>query len=128
MSRPDRPIRVLLVDDHESFRSAARLVIDATDDFSLVGEAQSGEEAVATAASGAYDLVLMDIKLPGMDGFEATRRIRVARGAPRVIVLSTYAADEYAAAARVAGADGFVTKSEFGPAALRRLWGLANRR
>lgn len=127
MSRTDRRIRVLLVDDHESFLSAARLVIAATGDFRLAGEARSGEEAVAAATPRACDLVLMDIKLPGMDGFEATRRIRARRGAPRVIVLSTYAADEYAAAARAAGADAFITKSEFGPASLRRLWARAMR-
>jgi DNA-binding NarL/FixJ family response regulator len=127
VSRPDRPIRVLLVDDHESFRSAARLVIAASGDFRLVGEAQSGEEAIAAATPDACDLVLMDIKLPGMDGFEATRRIRAHRGAPRVIVLSTYAADEYAATASAAGADAFITKSEFGPESLRRLWARASR-
>lgn len=122
VSRPDRPIRVLLVDDHDSFRSAARLVIVAADGFALIGEAQSGEEAVAVAASTACDLVLMDVRLPGMDGFEATRRIRQIRRRPRVIVLSTYGASEYEAAARAAGAEAFITKAEFSPATLRRLW------
>ena len=128
MFRLDRPIRVLLVDDHGSFRSAARLVIAATDDFELVGEARTGEEAVAMAASTACDLVLMDIKLPGIDGFEATRRIRARPSGPRVIVLSTYAAGEYELAARGAGADAFMTKASFGPRTLLQLWGRARDR
>jgi DNA-binding NarL/FixJ family response regulator len=117
-----KTVRVVLVDDQESFRSAARWVLKVTDGFDLVGEAGSGEEGVALAAAGAADLVLMDIGLPGIDGLEATRRLLERDGRVRVIVLSTYEAAEYEAKALTAGAIGFISKSDFGPDVLRALW------
>jgi DNA-binding NarL/FixJ family response regulator len=115
-------VRVVLVDDQEPFRSAARWVLKATEGFDLVGEAGSGEDGLVMAASSAADLVLMDIGLPGIDGLEATRRLLECDGNVRVIVLSTYEAAEYEARALAAGAIGFISKSEFGPEVLRELW------
>jgi two-component system, NarL family, invasion response regulator UvrY len=118
----DHPVRVLLVDDQESFREAARLVIGMSDGFVLVGEAETGEEATEMAAAVAPDLVLMDINLPGIDGLEATRRIVTAEDGVRVIVISTYDAAEYESRALEAGAVAFLAKSDFVPGTLDRVW------
>jgi DNA-binding NarL/FixJ family response regulator len=110
--------RVLIVDDQATFRSAARLVVEMSDGFEVVGEAETGEAALTLVAELEPDVVLMDVNLPGIDGLEATRRI-VASGAPaRILVLSTYSRGEYEAAATAAGAVGFVSKDDFGPDAL----------
>lgn len=114
------PVRVLIVDDQEAFRSAARFVVELTDGFSVVGEAGSGEEGVSLAAELTPDLVLMDMSLPGIDGPEATRRILLSRPETMVIGLSTY--DEYRDRAMEAGAVVFVSKSEFGPESLISAW------
>jgi two-component system, NarL family, invasion response regulator UvrY len=111
-------VRVVIVDDQAAFRSAARLVVEMSDGFEVVGEAETGEDAVAMVSSLGPGLVLMDVNLPGMDGLEATRQI-VASGSPaRVLVLSTYSESEYQVAATDAGAVGFVSKDDFGPDAL----------
>lgn len=115
-------ISVLIVDDQEPFRSAARLVVELTDGFVVVGEAATGEEGIHLAEDLAPDLVLMDIKMPGMDGLEATRQIVAAAMPTRVIVLSTYAAEEYEQLALEAGAVAFVPKSDFGPDELISAW------
>jgi len=107
--------RVVIVDDQAAFRSAARLVVDMSDDFEVAGEAETGEEAVEMVAALDPDLVLMDVNLPGIDGLEATRRIVAAGSQARILVLSTYSASEYEGAARNAGAIGFVSKDDFGP-------------
>jgi two-component system, NarL family, invasion response regulator UvrY len=111
-------IRVLIVDDQAAFRSAARLVVDLSDGFEVVGEAETGEDAVGMVAALEPDLVLMDVNLPGIDGLEATRRIVASGSTARVLVLSTYSQSEYEDAATAAGAVGFVTKDDFGPDAL----------
>jgi len=85
-------VRVLLVDDQPQFRRAAALLIRATDGLSLAGEAASGEEAVALARSLTPDLVLMDVRLPGITGPQATRQILAERPDTRVILVSTYEA------------------------------------
>src|SRR5215471_288659 len=89
-------VRVLIVDDLVPFRRVARAVIDASDGFVAVGEAGSGEEAVLAAGLLRPDLVLMDVNLPGIDGIEATRRIRSQSrsGAPVVLLLSTWEQDD----------------------------------
>ena len=115
-------VRVLLVDDQETFRSAARLVVELAAGFSLAGEAETAEEALDLARAEEYDLVLMDINLPGIDGLEATRRLTTEHPGLRVIVLSTYEAAEYETRAIKAGAIGFISKSEFGPDRLIEAW------
>ncbi len=117
-----RTISVLIVDDQDTFRATARMVVDFTDGFEVIGEALNGEEAVRQFAALGPDLVLMDIMMPGMDGIEATRRIRSTAPDARVIVLSTYDADEYQQQALDAGAIAFISKSNFGPAGLIGAW------
>lgn len=119
-------VRVLIVDDQKPFREAAHLVVELTEGFEVVGEAETGEASVGVAASLAPDLVLMDVNLPGIDGLEATRRILAATDPPPVVlVLSTYEADEYAHRARTAGAAAFIPKSAFDPDTLTDAWLLA---
>ncbi|MEV6924564.1 response regulator transcription factor [Dactylosporangium sp. NPDC051485] len=103
-------VRVLLVDDQPLIRSALRVLIADADDLEAVGEAGSGEEAVRLAGETRPDVVVMDIRMPGMDGIEATRRITAAPAAPRVLVLTTFDDDEYVHGALRAGASGFVVK------------------
>jgi DNA-binding NarL/FixJ family response regulator len=119
----DGMVSVMIVDDQAPFRSAARMVVQLTDGFEVVGEAESGESSIEMAAELAPDLVLMDVNLPGIDGLEATRRILAAsRRPPVVVVLSTYEADEYASRAVEAGAVAFVAKAEFDPDRLADAW------
>jgi DNA-binding NarL/FixJ family response regulator len=115
-------IRVLIVDDQEPFRSAARLVVDLTDGFEVIGEAETGEQGVSMATELAPDLVLMDVNLPGIDGLEATRRI-VADGTARVVLLlSTYEEAEYAPRAAECGAASYIPKAAFAPDRLESAW------
>ena len=101
---------VLLVDDQPLLRLGFRLVLDAQPDMTVVGEAGDGAEAVRLAAQLAPDVVLMDVRMPGMDGIEATRRV-VAGGASRVLILTTFDLDEYAYEGLRAGASGFLLKN-----------------
>ncbi len=111
--------RVVIADDHEEFRRAACAVVVATPGFELVGEATSGEEAVALAERFGPDLVLMDIRMAGMGGIAATRRIAAWGSGTATILLSTYAIDELPPAARTCGAAGYLSKADFGSRALR---------
>jgi DNA-binding NarL/FixJ family response regulator len=101
---------VLLVDDQPLLRVGFRMVLDSQDDLSVVGEAGNGEEAVRLSAELDPDVVLMDVRMPEMDGIEATRRIVDSGGRSRVLVLTTFDLDEYAFAALRAGASGFLLK------------------
>jgi DNA-binding NarL/FixJ family response regulator len=106
------PIRVALVDDQELVRAGFRMMLDAQPDMSVTGEAADGLAAVALAASGAADVMVMDVRMPRLDGVEAVRRI-CADGAgewPKVLMLTTFDLDEYAFAALKAGASGFLLK------------------
>ncbi|MDQ2690362.1 MAG: response regulator transcription factor [Chloroflexota bacterium] len=104
------PIRILLADDQELIRVGFRLVLDAETDFAVVGEAADGAEAVRRAAELRPDVVLMDVRMPQMDGIEATGRITRAEDATRILVLTTFDLDEYAFGAIDAGASGFLLK------------------
>jgi DNA-binding NarL/FixJ family response regulator len=115
-------VRVLIVDDQAPFRMAARMVVDATDGFDVVGEAETGEDGVTMASELTPDLVLMDVNLPGIDGLEATRRILEADGPPVVLLLSTYEEAEYAPRAAECGAAAYVPKASFGPDRLEDAW------
>jgi DNA-binding NarL/FixJ family response regulator len=106
-------IRVLVADDHALVRAGFRALIDSEPDLEVVGEAADGIEAVELATASAPDVVLMDIRMPGMDGVAATRQItsHPPRGRPvRVLVLTTFDLDEYVYAALRAGASGFLLK------------------
>jgi DNA-binding NarL/FixJ family response regulator len=119
------PIRVLIVDDLEPFRKAAREVVAASDGFVSVGEAVSGEEAVAEATRLQPDLVLMDVNLPGIDGMEATRRIRAQSVRTVVLLLSTFTAGGSDYIARCGAAE-YIPKSRFGPDRLAQAWSEAS--
>lgn len=103
-------IRILIVDDEALVRRGFTMILDAEPDLEVVGEAADGQGAVEAALTGAPDVVLMDIRMPGMDGIEATRRIAAAAGPP-VIVVTTFGLDEYVFQALRAGASGFLLKN-----------------
>ncbi|AXO37811.1 MULTISPECIES: response regulator [Micromonospora] len=105
-------IRVLIADDQALLRGSFRLLVDSTPDFTTVGEAGTGVEAVALAAEHRPDVVLMDVRMPEMDGIEATRRIcgDPAIAGTRVVILTTFDLDEYVYGALRAGASGFLLK------------------
>jgi DNA-binding NarL/FixJ family response regulator len=104
-------IRVLVVDDQELVRSGFCVILDAADGITVVGEAANGQAAVAAVADSEPDVVLMDIRMPGMDGLEATRLItRGSPAAPKVVILTTFDLDDYVYAALRAGASGFLLK------------------
>ena len=103
-------IRVFLADDQALVRSGFRMLIDSEDDLEVVGEAPDGAQAVRALLADPADVVLMDIRMPVMDGVEATRRIADSGITTRVLVLTTFDLDEYAFAALKAGASGFLLK------------------
>jgi DNA-binding NarL/FixJ family response regulator len=103
-------IRVLIADDQALVRGGFRLILEAQNDITVVGEAQDGEDALAQARGLRPDVVLMDIRMPKLDGLEATRRLLSGDGESRVLVLTTLDADEYVYEAMKAGASGFLLK------------------
>jgi len=118
-------VRVLIVDDQEPFRRAAKLVVEATEGFEVVGEAETGEESVELARDLDPDLVLMDVNLPGINGLEATRRILEESRRIVILILSTYEEEEYAPRAAESGAAAYIPKSVFGPERLADAWSKA---
>jgi DNA-binding NarL/FixJ family response regulator len=132
-------IRVLVADDQPLVRSGFRMIIEERPDLDLVGEAEDGQQAIALASELDPDVILMDIRMPTLDGVEATRRLVDAGSRARILVLTTFDLDEYVFAAVNAGASGFLLKdvqpeqlvdairvvaagnSLFGPAATQRL-------
>lgn len=119
-------VGVLIVDDQEPFRMAARMVVEATDGFEVVGESETGEDSIEKARDLDPDLVLMDVNLPGINGLDATRQI-LAESDGRVVILllSTYEEEEYAPRAAECGAAAYIPKSAFGPDRLSEAWAAA---
>jgi DNA-binding NarL/FixJ family response regulator len=115
-------VGVLTVDDQPYFRLAALDVIEATPGFEAVGEASSGEEALGIVDAVAPQLVLVDVRMPGMDGIETAKRIKAAHPEIVVVLVSIEDLTEIPAEATSSGAAALVQKQGFGPAALRRLW------
>ncbi|HZU57086.1 MAG TPA: response regulator transcription factor [Actinocrinis sp.] len=117
MTREGTKIRVVLVDDQELLRTGFRMILDAQQDMEVVGEAADGISALELLAQVDADVVLMDVRMPALDGVEATRRLLGDGGAstlpgshPKVLILTTFDLDEYAFAAIKAGASGFLLK------------------
>jgi DNA-binding NarL/FixJ family response regulator len=116
------PVRVLIVDDQRPFRMAAAALLRRTPGFELVGEAATGEDAVAKVTELRPDLVLMDINMPGMGGLAATRAITALDGAPVVFLCSTYQASDLTADAQDSGAAAYLDKDELAGDLIARLW------
>jgi len=111
---PDAPtdrIRVLIADDQELVRYGLRLVLEAEDDVHVVGEAADGASAVEAAIALTPDVILMDVRMPGIDGIRATQDLAARLPRTRVLVLTTYDLDEFAFGALQAGAAGFLLKN-----------------
>ncbi|GAA2124598.1 response regulator transcription factor [Kitasatospora saccharophila] len=110
------PIRVMLVDDQELLRTGFRMVLQSQGDIEIAAEAGDGQQAVDVLRTAEVDVILMDVRMPRLDGVQATRRICLddhgapVEGAPRVLILTTFDLDEYAFAALKAGASGFLLK------------------
>jgi DNA-binding NarL/FixJ family response regulator len=106
-----RPIGVLIADDQPMVRAGLRMILELEPDIDIVGEAADGNEAVAVAAATSPDVILMDVRMPNLDGLEATRRIVGSReDGPRVLILTTFDLDVYVYEALASGASGFVLK------------------
>ena len=103
-------VTVLIADDQALVRAGFRMIVEARDDLEVVGEAGDGDQALRLAGRTRPDVVLMDVRMPGMDGIEATRRLAWFEHPPRVIVLTTFDLDETVYAALRAGASGFLLK------------------
>jgi DNA-binding NarL/FixJ family response regulator len=103
-------VRVLLCDDQALVRSGFRMVLEARDDMEVVGEAETGAEALELAARCRPDVILMDVRMPVMDGVEATRRLARTGTSARIVILTTFDSDEYVYEALRAGASGFLLK------------------
>jgi DNA-binding NarL/FixJ family response regulator len=115
-------VRVLIVDDQVPFRRAAQAVVASTETFVVVGAVASAEDALTAVAALDPDLVLMDVNLPGIDGMEASRRLRASHPRVVVILLSSYDEAEFADLSCACGAAAYVPKSSFGPDRLEKEW------
>ena len=120
MSSPRNVVSVLVVDDHPQARAAARQVVEAADGFAVAGQADSGEAALEAVARLEPDLVLMDARMPGIGGLEATRRIAAQHPSVVTVVMSIDELDP--SLARAAGAAAFARKQKLSPRRLRELW------
>jgi NarL family two-component system response regulator LiaR len=109
-SAPRKSIRLLIADDHTIVRKGLKVLLATEPDMEVIGEADNGEEAVAKAASLKPDVILMDLVMPGMDGIEATRAITTASPCARILVLTSFAADDKVFPAVKAGALGYLLK------------------
>jgi DNA-binding NarL/FixJ family response regulator len=104
-------IAILVVDDEALLRGAFRTMLETEDDLEVIGEAADGRQAIEQARLRKPDVVLMDVRMPGMDGIEATRRLLEHGSGPRVLILTTFDLDEYVYEALRAGASGFMLKN-----------------
>jgi DNA-binding NarL/FixJ family response regulator len=111
---------VLIVDDHASFRASARMVLES-EGFEVVGEAADGGSAIEQSTSLAPDLILLDVQLPDIDGFEVATRVTKTEGAPAVILVSSHDGDDFGPLVRASGASGFVAKADLSGESLRAL-------
>ena len=125
-ARPDREaiVGVMVVDDQASFRRAARVLIDATPGFKLVGDADCGTEALSLADRLRPDLVLMDVYMPGMDGFQAARRLTDAHPECVVVLVSLEDIEGFRPAVASSGAAAIMRKEDLRPSTLRELWSI----
>ena len=115
-------VRVLIVDDQPPFRLAAEAVVEATESFEVVGALDSAEDGLAAVPALRPDLILMDVNLPGIDGVQASRRLRDDHPDIAVILLSSYDEAEFADLTDDCGAAAYVPKSSFGPDRLAEEW------
>jgi DNA-binding NarL/FixJ family response regulator len=104
------PLRVLIVDDQALVRAGFRMILEGAGDFQVVGEVSDGEQAIMAVRRHRPDLVLMDVRMPNLDGIEATRRILASGADCRIVILTTFDLDEHVFAALRAGASGFLLK------------------
>jgi DNA-binding NarL/FixJ family response regulator len=104
-------IHVLVVDDEPLVRSGVRMILEGEDDIQIVGEAPDGNEALEQARALSPDVVILDVRMPGLDGIETTRRLLKSTDAPRILILTTFDLDEYVYEAMKAGASGFILKN-----------------
>ena len=116
------PIRVLVADDHRFYREGIRSVLAGVESIEVIGEAADGAAAIEQAEQLQPDVILMDVKMPGTNGIEATRRILRVHPATVVILLSTYRAADLPPEARQCGAATYVHKEDFDPGVLRAIW------
>jgi DNA-binding NarL/FixJ family response regulator len=121
-------VGVLTIDDQAVFRRVAEDVIVATPGFESIGEAECGEDGVAAVDRLRPQLVLLDVRMPGIGGIEAARRITSAHPDTVVVLISIEEPDEFAHAARGSGAAALVRKQDFGPTLLRSIWTMHGRR
>ncbi|MEP7019683.1 MAG: response regulator transcription factor [Pseudonocardiales bacterium] len=120
-SAPPVQVRVLIVDDQPPFRAVARTLVSLLKGWSVVGEVATGEDAVTAAGTTSPGVVLMDINLPGISGIEATRQIVESDPTIRVVLMSTYQADDLPADALSCGAAAYVRKEDLTPKVLREI-------
>jgi DNA-binding NarL/FixJ family response regulator len=104
------PARLLIVDDHDLLRESMRLMLESEPDLQVVDEAKDGQEAIELCRLHRPDLVVMDVRMPRMNGFEATRKIKEERWATRVLIVSAYANNGFVSEAKRVGAEGYVLK------------------
>ena len=122
LSAQESAVGVLIVDDQPVFRDLARLVLRTTEGFSSVGEVSSGEEALEIIDEAKPQLVLVDVRMPGMGGIETAQRIRDAHPEALIVLISIEDPDDLPSTAQDSGATALVRKQDFGPAMLRDLW------
>jgi DNA-binding NarL/FixJ family response regulator len=122
----ERPIRLLIADDHPVFRQGLRAMLDSTEQFEVVGDAADGDEAVARTLELKPDVVLMDLRMPGLNGIDATRRILEQRPGVGVLVLTMFEDDDSVFAAMRAGARGYLLKGSEQDEVLRAIRSIAS--